>query len=295
MFRPPDGMPPERLLFFGQAGAGKSKAAHSIARKLATTGSPAKVWIADTDYSWRRFLAAEGDPGNVVLREVGDWPSYVRAIQEAQQKGNAGDWMVIDHIGVAWEMAQDSYITQAYGKDPVEFLLDAKKNMKKNAGMGAALSGMGDWPFIKRMYRSAMNDLLFQSKLNVIGVTTSEKIWETDSADTMATYNRLGGKPGGEKHLDYGFHSVIQCGQNYALKTWWFTVAKDRGRQLLERQPLADFATDYLVALGGWLDPSAPPAPVAAAPAAAALTNGYPAETPAEKLARIKAMKAART
>src|ERR1044072_5420077 len=183
-------------------------------------------------------------------------------------------------------MAQDSYIQQAYGKDPVEFLLDAKKQMKKNAGMGAALSGMGDWPFIKRMYRTAMGKLLFQPKFNVIGITTSEKIWETDSADTQATYNRLGGKPGGEKHLDYGFHSVILCGQNYSQRNWWFTVAKDRGRQLVERQPVADFATDYLVRLAGWVDPSA------VVPAASAVATNGAAETPAQKIARLKAMRA---
>jgi hypothetical protein len=280
-------MPPERLLFFGMAGAGKSKAAHSIACKLAATGSPARMFVLDTDYSWRRFLAAEGDPGNIILKEVGDWKGFVAGIQEAQRSG-PGSWCVIDHIGVAWEMAQDSYIEQAYSKNPVEFLLDAKKNMKKNAGMGAALSGMGDWPFIKRMYRSAMNDLLYQSKVNVIGITTQEKIWETDGADTMATYNRLGGKPGGEKHLDYGFHSVIQCGQNYAVKQWWFTVAKDRGRQLVERQPVTDFSVDYLVNLGGWIDP--------ARAMATAPTNGTTAtETPAERIARIKAMKAAQS
>lgn len=283
MFRPPDGMPPERLLLFGQAGTGKSKSCHAIAAKLAATGSPNKMWVLDTDYSWQRFLAAEGNPGNVILREVADWSAYVKGIQEALQQAMPGDWVVIDHIGVAWEMAQDSYITQAYGRDPVEFLLDAKKNMKKNAGMGAALSGMGDWPFIKRMYRSVMQDLLYQSKMNVIGVTTSEKIWETDAPDKMATYNRLGGKPGGEKHLDYGFHSVVLCGQS--ANQWWFTVAKDRGRQLVERIPVTDFAVDYLVNVAGWIDPGVP---VAAAAAATATTNGA-AETPAQKIARLKA------
>lgn len=288
MFRPPDNMPPERMLLFGLPGAGKSKSAHAIATKLATSGSRARMFVVDTDFGWTRFLAAEGDPGNIIVRQMDDWEGYVKAIAEAQTKGNPGDWVVIDQIGVAWEMAQNSYIERAYSKDPIEFLMEARKNMKKNAGMGAALSGMGDWPFIKRMYRAAMNSLIAQSKLHVIGITTQEKIWESDMPDVMSTYNRLGGKPGGEKHIDYGFHSVIQCGQNFSQKTWWMTVAKDRGRPLVERMPITDFSESYLRDLAGWQDPTA-----AAAAAVQAQTNGVGAvaETPAEKMARIKAMR----
>jgi hypothetical protein len=315
-YLPPPGFPPERILFFGAAGAGKSKAAHSIAVRLAATGSRNKMTVVDTDYSWRRFLAAEGDPGNILIREAGDWESYARYIGEAQ-KQQPNDWVTIDHIGVAWEMAQDSYITRAYGRDPVDFLLEQKKTMKKSAGMGAALSGMGDWPFIKRMYRSAMNDLLYQSKLHVIGITTAEKIWESDAPDTLATYNQLGGKPGGEKHLDYGFHSVLQCGQNHAQKFWWISTAKDRGRPTFRREPMADFSELYLIGVCGWTEgaqPGPPPPPATVAHATTPLANALPVavpvapvptpipvpngappvtETPAEKLARIKAMAAA--
>lgn len=292
MFRSPDNMPPERILLFGLPGAGKSKSAHSIATKLALSGSRARMFVVDTDFGWERFLAAEGNPGNVIVRQMDDWDGYVKAIQEAQTKGNPGDWVVIDQIGVAWEMAQNSYIERAYGKDPIEFLLEARKSMKKNAGMGAALSGMGDWPFIKRMYRAAMNDLIAQSKLHVIGITTQEKIWDSDMPDTMATYNRLGGKPGGEKHLDYGFHTVIQCGQNFSQKTWWLTVAKDRGRRLPEREVVGDFSEDYLVSVAGWVDPGAAAAAQVAAQVALQVNgNGAVAETAAEKVARIKAMR----
>jgi hypothetical protein len=282
-------MPPERILLFGLPGAGKSKSAHAIATKLAMSGSRARMFVVDTDFGWDRFLAAEGNPGNVIVRQMDNWDGYVKAIKEAQTQGNPGDWVVIDQIGVAWEMAQNAYIERAYGKDPIEFLLEARKSMKKNAGMGAALSGMGDWPFIKRMYRGAMNDLIAQSKLHVIGITTQEKIWDSDMPDTMATYNRLGGKPGGEKHLDYGFHTVIQCGQNFSQKTWWLTVAKDRGRRLPERELVGDFSVDYLVSIAGWQDPTA----LAVAAVRAQVNGANGGETAAAKLARIKAMRGA--
>lgn len=304
-FQAPPGFPPERELFFGAAGTGKSKSVHSIATRLAQSGSRNKVYVVDTDYSWKRFLAAEGDPGNIVLRETDEWPAFVSAIQNANKVGMQGDWVCIDHIGVAWEMAQNAYIERAYGKDPIDFLIDARSKMKKSAGMGAALSGMGDWPFIKRMYRACMNELIAQPKLHVIGITTAEKIWESDAPDVLATYNQLGGKPGGEKHLDYGFHTVLLHGRNHQQGFWWLTTAKDRGRTELFRQMVGgvsgvdDFTATYLERVGGWSDPTATvpsTVPVAATLVATppqANGNGGGTETPAEKIARLKAMRTA--
>lgn len=254
MLRPPDGAPPARILLYGASGTGKTRAPLSIARRLAQSGSPSRMYVLDTDQAWPWKLM-DGDPGNVEVLPATDWTDLKSGLLKFEKAVTPGDWLVVDMIGPAWDAVQGHFIREITGLDEDDYFLMQRKELKKGARNLSALSGWVDWPVINKMYRTWMNRVLGMvgRGVNLLCTTTSERVnEETDEKVVRDMFAKLGGKPGGQKHLPHSFNTILRLGR--AGDQWVMTTAKEwrEGVAWVERAAVNEFWLSYLVKVAGW-------------------------------------------
>lgn len=244
----------ERILVMGGWGQGKTYDWLSIARLAKQTGSEAKFYVLDTDNAVGHMLAMEFEGlavesgGNVVLYPCFDWRMLTKALDEILTKMRPADWLVVDLISPTWDWVQEFFTEEVFAKDLDQYFLEARKANKQSGG---GFEGWKDWPVINGLYKSFQNKLLrvpghlyATASVDIINNETVDK-------DIKIAFGPHGVKPKGQKHTPHFFHTVLW--KNSARQGEWRIITiKDRGREMLAGQPVANFAVTYLKNVAGW-------------------------------------------
>lgn len=249
----PSGPARERIMSFGGAGAGKTSDWISIADHYGQmTNPPGRFHVIDTDYTTERSLGAHPDAVKAIAKVwmAPEWEDYIKAKDTIAKIAKPNDWLVLDMISPTWEMVQEYYIERIFGKEYDEFFLKAREQNAK----GNPLDGFKDWGVINKMYRSQVANTILRAPCHVF-VTASAAALSADleSKEVRQLFGKFGVKPVGQKHNPHLFHTVLWK-QNPKPKQWTLTTIKDRERPEQLGTNVGNFAEDYLVKVGGWVN-----------------------------------------
>lgn len=256
----------ERILVFGPSGAGKSRTWLDIALWIKKTGSPAKMFVLDTDAAWEAYRPLDGSLDSIVICEdLYDWDSYMPAIKRVVAKSDParGDWLVVDMVDKAWSRAQEGYFEYMSGKDFGSFMMESAKVIA--AGGGNPIGGdYGiNWQAINKMYADFI-DPVHRFRGHVLCAAPASEVQAAPrtgrdmvSAEIRAVFGKLGYKPQGQKDLPHLFHTVLLLQES--PKGWVYTTAKERNPPDLISRPYqrgvelgSGFALKYLIGVAGW-------------------------------------------
>lgn len=246
----------ERILLMGGYEAGKTKAWCEIARMLHSTGSPARVFVADTDRSWERMSITYGALPNLTVKDAFDFDETDRVLKGfSSSKPTRDDWLVIDMITKLWAYSQAGFSEKAFGKQIDEWFVEAKR-----AGEGIGGDYGSNWGVINRMY-----DRLFTYIMrwpgHVLACTPVAEVREPDRSgkggdepEIRNVFGRFGVKPEGQKSLGHQFHTILLMVNASTAREnkWTMTTVKDRERGKVAGKVVKGFVLDYLVGVAGW-------------------------------------------
>ncbi len=245
----------EVILLGGSQGSGKS---FSVA-KLVEQGvkEDFNVSIIDRDRGMSKALRevfGKKLPGNLEYYLITEWDKIYEAVAESFNLLGADDWLVFEHCGRLWDMAQNDFAEKTYGGLTAHLLkarvdaedevrardLDPKTATKERAskiGFGG-MEGRYDWPLIKRMHNNEVFDKVsIEGVFNILTTTSLTPLQDTDLKQGRWTdFHKLGSRPEGEKHQVYR-HDTVAISYQREGKFLWRTdlgagSGKDRGRTL---------------------------------------------------------------
>lgn len=261
-FRHPRGLR-ERILVIGPQGVGKSYAYFRIARMLQLTGSDARMYIVDTDFSFEHMIIDEDfkDLTNVEVREVLTWDEYRDAMRVFRKVIRPQDWLVVDMMSPAWDAVQDYYIEEVFGDDPAEYFVRIRKDMdsedeeeaKSAKSKRGGFEGRRDWGVINKLYRKHFSTLIASCRGNVFLTSPMDTLSKEDrnDKDLVDLYGKFGVKPKGQKHTGHIVHTLLKFAES-RRDGYVMTTIKDRSREQLQGEEIGDFALSYLVKVAGW-------------------------------------------
>ena len=246
---------PERFLFFGEGGSGKTTAVLNMARHM----PDAHFWVNETDISqaYERMMAL-GYPDvyerdQVTVENTTDWAEFVAANERFAKEGDPSrDVLVIDNGTFPWTWAQDAHIQAMYGMDADEFMSKLKKQYKDDdKGYFAALSDGMQWPMINKKFFKGFYRVLHKWHGHAIVVAFAKDI-KGERDESMLTQFRIHGcMPAGQKDLPYAMGTNIHF-MDRGKGMWAYSTTKDRERDKVFRHELTSFSFDYLVDVAEW-------------------------------------------
>ncbi len=223
----------EKILLVGDSNTSKTFSLISLAILMPDS----KVALFDPDDGTNKVLGelglSESDLPNLTIYPVRvDYEELMVNYQAVKDSFGEGDWVCFDMMGRFWDLCQQYYSLRVFGEDPVEHLL----NLRRQAGQVnfGGFDGLQDWTLIKRLHNEKlMDDAVLYSKFNVLATTgvgnylPIEKIPKTGIKSIYAS--EFGIKPEGEKHNIYRFDTQAVL---YRKKegTYHFRLVRDRGR-----------------------------------------------------------------
>ena len=227
----------EKVLLSGEANT--SKTLSLIA--LAILYPDRKVVILDPDDGVGKVLEELGVgelPNLTVIPVRADWGKMLSDYESIKTQLTPNDWLCMDMLGRFWDLSQNYYSSEVFGKNPAEHIIQLKKQASQvNFG---GFDGLQDWAVIKRLHNEQlMDDAVLYSPFNVMCTTSVkeflpvEKVPKTGQLGIYAS--EFGIKPEGEKHNIYRFDSQLVL---YRKKnnTYWFRIVRDRGRPVDVKQ-----------------------------------------------------------
>lgn len=246
----------ERLIIAGGPGVGKTRAYLTIAEMLRLTKADVHFRIVDIDWTVERSLLdfpklMEWD--NFHYTEALDYEEIRTAAQKYRKATKPGDWLVADLGSKVWEKSQEHYIDRTFGDSKADyFLMKRAEVVKASKGKdGNPLDGWEDWPVIKQMNAEVMNLLTFHKGHSIVTTGTKPVDRKNDPKELVMDFGHLGHRPDGEKKFAHNVHTAIFLEQR-KRDEWVMTTGKDRGREYFIKEPVKNFARDYLIKYAGW-------------------------------------------
>ena len=223
----------EKIMLSGDSNTSKSL---SLVM-LAVLYPDSKVVILDPDDGIGKLLAElglEDLPNLEVIPVRADWGKMLENYYLVKKELSPSDWLCMDMLGRFWDLSQNYYSSEVFGKDPAEHIIQLKKQASQvNFG---GFDGLQDWAVIKRLHNEQlMDDAVLYSEFNVM-CTTSVRDWlpveKVPKTGQLGIYaSEFGIKPEGEKHNIYRFDTQAVL---YRKKegTYHFRLVRDRGRNV---------------------------------------------------------------
>ena len=271
----------ERILVYGTQKLGKSTCWFDIAdtyyqtasghAQLTGDGLP-HFYVIDTDFGTDKMLD-EGfqhieDAGMLTVFNPRTFEDLQRAGKKIERRAKRGDWIVIDMMHYAWSAAQDYYSIHVYGQDPVDYMIEMRKQVVANKHDGRSFGGHDgtNWNFISKIYKAWEFPLTTFTVANVFGVTSETKLDPNRGAPTseIKRYKHVGSmKPEGQKGIGHRMDTVLRMTQR-ANGQRQLTMAGERG---IKRGKVWDdrgslvlnvndaphgFTEAYLIDVAGW-------------------------------------------
>jgi hypothetical protein len=181
-----------------------------------------------------------------------DWMAFEELFKSIVTTADpATDWITIDPATVTWEMVQAWWTDTVIGENIADHMAQLKKSAADMREYSAALADTMQWPAINKQYQEKFYRMINRWKGHLILCCEPNELQRTEDADTKSTYGFVGYKPKGQKTLPHVCATNIFL-DHPKLAEWRMTTVKDRGRVLVEKEPLDDFALDYLAEIAGW-------------------------------------------
>ena len=255
----------EIILLCGGQGSGKS---YSVV-KLIEQGEKEdfNVIVIDRDRGLKKAVKevfGKNIPDNLLDYFVcTTWAKVEEGITAAFNMLTPNDWLVFEHAGRLWDLAQTTYSEFVYGEDLTAHLLalradaqaairaagvdlrskdkDKRSRANKEVAQSMAYSGMEgrtDWSVIKRMHNNNVFDkAILEGNFNILTTTALTPLMDMDvSANRWPEFHKLGQRPEGEKHNVYRHDSIVIAENKGSSRTWRTDLGagggKDRGRDL---------------------------------------------------------------
>lgn len=245
----------ERILLYGGPGSGKSSAAFHIAKFYEQTGTPGKIYIADTDSAaYRTYEAGYKSLTNIEILPIYEWED-LQALKSLPF--GPTDWLVIDFISSSWQMIQDWYADQLFEHDMnIQIMYTRMKIEEQKRGINTkektpqALDSWRDWPAINGMYYKWLNTLFSRERVNIIGTSPAKVAGENTPPQILSLVKSIGLVPEGQKNLVHAFHTLVYM--NKVNRDYTFTVLKDRERELVSGKTMIRFPISYLQEVANW-------------------------------------------
>jgi hypothetical protein len=243
----------ERILAFGREGSGKTYSWLTIADALPN----APFYILDTDDTTQRMLAYEFSSAKnvepILLQSWRDFDDEATGLLEEIDKNVKSNtpidelpWIVVDMSDVTWDWVQAYFVEQVFDQGIDDFFLAARKGLGSKGRTLQPLEGWVDWQVINKIFQSRWNPLTRGSKYHLFLTAKTGDV----NKDNKEMYSFLKTMPSGEKRMGHRMHTVL-----YFKKTrddWMITSVKDRGRDLLDDEPIHEFVDDYLTKIAKW-------------------------------------------
>lgn len=229
----------DRVMLVADSGMGKTRAMLSYIEEHLNDDSSINVAVIDCDDSMEELL--DGFPLTKALLQKGtNW----WLVRNYRQLGEAaaripmllkeGDILAFEGLERGWELAQDYYTEEVFGKNPAEQLMHIRKSLVSADSLKpTSYDTARDWPTIRKLWK---NEVLYELTAGVpwhVVTTVSAKPIVNLGGDTWnvnpyvrAIFGDIGVAPEGEKS-DYKRFQLIVClgmsGADYVL-----SVAKNR-------------------------------------------------------------------
>lgn len=249
----------ERIMCYGEYGSGKSYSWVKWAEWMLRTKSSGKVHLLDMDFaSARQAEAFVGFEQVVVPYMVLEWPDIGAAFAKINPVATAEDLLVIDHGDTPWQLVQDWYTEQAFGKDAADFFLDFKK--AGNTGNPLADAFGTNWQVINKLYNRDFANNFLRFPGHILMSVKAEPVRRpdprkqnapSDSPEILEMFGRAGMKPRGQNALPFQMLTVLHMTM-VRQGEWRYSTIKDLHREYSTGAPLKDFVVDYLVKVAGW-------------------------------------------
>jgi len=222
----------EKILLIGDNSTSKTFSLVSLAIHFPDR----RVVIFDPDDGCNKILGElglEDSLTNLTIVPVrADWKGLLDTYQMVKEQLTPQDWLCLDMLGRFWDLAQLYYSEQVFGQDPLDHLLNLKKQAKTvNFG---GFDGLQDWSLIKRLHNEKlMDNAVLWSDFNVMATTSVGQYLPVEKVPKVGVQGLLASKFGikadGENHNVYRFDTIAVL---YRKKEggYWFGLVKDRGR-----------------------------------------------------------------
>lgn len=278
MLRPPKtARAKERIMLYGDTGAGKSYSWLTIAHLAHLTKSDAQFWVLDSDQEVELAIQPGFEFEHLANRihvfdvpKSGDGvPEWLKASKTVRKNAGPNDWIIIDRLSVLWSILPSWWIEEVYQENELDYWatmrrisLGKEEGKKGFGGMAEAV----DWQKIKSV-RASIENPLVASRSHLL-VTCDEKTvvehFDRDGSE-RAKYEVVDNfKPGGDKESVKAYHSLYRLKRvagvselhmvrdRHMEHVWGESDKVKRGRVMPIKKGKTGFAKAVLVDLRGW-------------------------------------------
>lgn len=268
MLKPPDYAPAgwtESILAVGPPGSGKSRIWAAMRSWYELTGTEGHFHILETEVGMAMRTSMgyrSGEPGknfdqNATIWPVNDYDSLLDASKKILDLSLAdtvdtpfGPWtphtLVVDSIGFAHTWSRDKWFMGNKQVTWQEFMA---------SGRGVQEVKHHQWGEMTGHYRDWLVPYVLQYPGNRIATAHMAEIrtegsWAEKNKNILSLWGPYGVKPVGDNDLAYGFQAVLLCTRERS--GWAYTTVDDNEREFLDRTPVVDFVSSYLMPVAGW-------------------------------------------
>ncbi len=234
----------KRILLVGDSGVGKSHAVLDFLDEHLIERPETKIFVIDLDDSMTDLFDRYEDVVKVLEnpeqgqhKMITSYTDLLSATVKAQQFLGKDDILVFEGLERGWELSQDEYTEEVFGKTSAQHLAELRKIRVEASQKDAPVSydSARDWPSIRKMWK---NDVLIPLTTATpwhIIATTAAKALVNLGGDTYNTneflrsiFSDSGVVPEGEKSDVKRFGIAITLGKHPQNGTYTFSVNKNR-------------------------------------------------------------------
>lgn len=244
---------PERFLFYGGGGSGKSNNSMNIARYVS-----GDIFVIEADYSaaWQRGISLEYSDiaDRVTIIAVSDWPSHRDAMAKVLQMADpARDWIVCDSASpCTYQWVQDWTMEQMYGDDMATMMMELRRDSADTRAYMKAKGDLMQWEIVKKEYAKFWRAVQsWQGHMILTAEAKEISSWNRDDAALKRQFGPVGQFPAGQDTIRYAMSTTLFF-DHPSHERWTMTTVKDRNRPVQDAVRVDEFALDYLLGVAGW-------------------------------------------
>lgn len=206
----------ETILFTGGDSVGKTTCLFELAKYHPNS----KCILIDFENKTQKIQAAFfADVTNVEIFNVLNWHDVEEAFTEAKKRLGPGDWLLIDGLDKAWDIAQVTY--DATNKE----------------------HGPDAWRYIKKIHNKEFLDVACGRAPFNVGATAwaapnqdynIDRETDAEIKQELQMWKQIGFRPGGEKRNTSRFDTVFALKAKLMPRKNAVTTYKDKGRPYLD-------------------------------------------------------------
>ncbi len=225
----------QRIELGGQPGTGKTYALFALAEMIMVEDPEAHIYALDFDRGMGKVLPEWPGIDNITFYPGRKWEDVMDFVEKVQPLQGPRDWIFLDMIGKAWELAQNFEISMVHDNTAGKLLLEARKKMVEDNHMQApGQFPTPDWTVIKRLHNDEFIDAITDRWDAHVVATTSLDPLDDRFDDQLLTsvFQEFGYKLDGEKRNVHRFDTIMFV-ERRGPRIFIHTL-KDRGRPTIK-------------------------------------------------------------